>query len=148
MEANNKQGSKINHSRRRISSPPGARLCLAAPPLCSVTSGAGLEVYYRPVGCCTGWPLSHLVAPEISVTSATMSWCPVEVYGGFVCFSLKADFSRSAATEAGSSNSVVRALLCLVTKALLCWHAAQCPKLRMFSAYLLSFVFELIWHSC
>lgn len=92
--------------------------------------------------------MSYLVAPEIGVISTTVNWCPVEVYRGCVCFSLEADFSGSATAEAGSSNSVVRALLCPVTKALLCWHTAQCPKLRMFSAYLLSFVFELIWHSC
>lgn len=35
------------------------------------------------------------------------------VWGGLVCFSLKADFSGSAATEAGSSKSIVSGLLCL-----------------------------------
>lgn len=141
-----KANNKVNHSRWRISSPPGARLCLAAP-LCPVASGArgkvlqACGVLHRMASVTSGgtWDQWHWCQRE---------WCPVNVYGGFVCFPLKADFSRIAMTEAGSSNSVVGALLCLVTKALLCWQAAQCPKLRMFSAYLLSFVFELIWHSC
>lgn len=34
-----------------------------------------------------------------------MCWCPLEVCGGLVCFSLMADFSGTAATEAGSCDS-------------------------------------------
>lgn len=110
VEGHNKQGSRVNPSRWMVSSLLAqgcARQWLPVPRgKCSKS-----EVASWAHGCCTGWPLSLLVAPGISVM--VMSWCPLEACGGLVCFSLKADFSGSAAAEAGSSKSLVRALLCL-----------------------------------
>jgi len=111
VEANNKQGSRENHSRWRISSLLQRKSMPGSDSLCPVASGARAKVGTGPMGCCTGWPLSHLVAPGTNVT--VLSWCPLQAWGGLVCFSLEADFSGSAAAEAGSSNSIVSAPLCL-----------------------------------
>lgn len=55
VEANNKQGSKVNHSRWSFQ-PTRCKAVPGSTSLCPVASGARVKMCYRPGGCCTGWP--------------------------------------------------------------------------------------------